>query len=122
MAKALRQSFPYVRGMVSMEGWGVHFLASMSPIPNLTAAELARRMPPAAVADMLEWGPARTAEGQFAMLLSKEVSLDDYLLRKGEDIPPLDDDRPVNEYYLLRLYLPAKWSRALYAMGYKLTG
>ncbi|HTC94300.1 MAG TPA: fused MFS/spermidine synthase [Terriglobales bacterium] len=113
MIKALKESFPYVRGMVSVEGWGLHVVASMSPIPNLTPAELASRMPPAAVADFLEWGPGRTAEEQFAILLAHEIPLDEFLRTQGEGIPPLDDDRPVNEYFLLRSWLPEKWSRAL---------
>ncbi len=116
MAKALQQSFPYVRGMVSVEGWGFHFLASMSPIPDFTPAELARRMPPSAVADLLEWGPGKTAEEDFALMLSQKVPLDDLVHSLPVNIQPLDDDRPVNEYYLLRSKLPGKWSRALYAM------
>ncbi|HZR27691.1 MAG TPA: fused MFS/spermidine synthase, partial [Terriglobales bacterium] len=50
ITKALKESFPYVRCLGSVEGWGFHFIASMSPIRNLTPAELASRMPPAAVA------------------------------------------------------------------------
>jgi len=105
-----------VRGMVSVEGWGFHFLASMSPIPDFTPAELARRMPPSAVADLLEWGPGKTAEEDFALVLSQKVPLDDLVHSLAVNIQPLDDDRPVNEYYLLRSKLPGKWSRALYAM------
>jgi len=116
MAKALKESFPYVRAMVSMEGWGLHFIASMSPIPNLTASELARRLPPAAAADLLEWGPGRTVEEQFQIILSNEFPIDDYIRQRGQGIQSLHDDRPVNEYYLLRSKLPLKWSTALYAM------
>jgi len=116
ITKALKESFPYVRCMGSVEGWGFHFIASMSPIRDLTPAELASRMPPAAVADMLEWGPGHTAEQQFALMLKDEVPLDQILEFKDINVQPLDDDRPVNEYYLLRAKLPIKWSRALYAM------
>ncbi len=117
ITKALKESFPYVRCMGSVEGWGFHFIASMSPIPNLTPAELASRMPAAAVADMLEWGPGHTAEQQFALMFRNEISVDQILEFKDIDVQPLDDDRPVNEYYLLRAKLPIKWSRALYAMA-----
>jgi spermidine synthase len=116
MAKALRESFPYIRVMVSMEGWGFHFICSMSPLPNLTAAELAHRLPPAAAADFLEWGPGRTVEEQFAILLANEVPVDAIIPQDAKDIPALHDDRPINEYYLLRSKLPVKWSNALYAM------
>src|SRR5581483_10320142 len=116
ITKALKESFPYVRCLGSVEGWGFHFIASMSPIRNLTPAELASRMPPAAVADILEWGPGHTAEQQFGLILRDEISLDQILEFKDIDVQPLDDDRPVNEYYLLRATLPSKSSRALYAM------
>ena len=116
MTKALQQSFPYVRCLVSLEGWGFHFLASMSPIPDLTPAELARRMPPAAVADLLEWGPGRTAEEDFGLVLSREIRLDVLTHSLTINVQPLDDDRPVNEYYLLRSRLPRRWGRALYAI------
>jgi hypothetical protein len=99
-----------------MEGWGFHFIASMSPLPNLTAAELARRLPPSAATDFLEWGPGRTVEEQFQILLSNEIPIDTIIREQGQGIQALHDDRPVNEYYLLRSKLPLKWSTALYAM------
>ena len=114
MAKALRESFPYVRCMVSVEGWGCHFLASMSPIPNFTAAELATHMPPAAVADLLEWGPGKSPEQQFAIVLSREISVDSIVNARGVPIQALHDDRPVNEYLWLRTTLPGKWGVSLY--------
>jgi len=117
ITKALQESFPYVRCFGSVEGWGFHFIASMKPIPNLTAAELVRRMPPAAVADMLEWGPAETAEGQFNLMLRNDVPLNQILEFNDLEVQPLADDRPVNEYYLLRALLPAQWSKMLYAMA-----
>ena len=39
-ARALQDSFPYVRAFQSRTAWGIHFLASDRPIPNLTAAQL----------------------------------------------------------------------------------
>ena len=61
VARALKESFPYVRVFHSVEGWGYHFLASDRPLPNPTAAELARRLPPKAAADLMEWGPETSA-------------------------------------------------------------
>lgn len=101
IAKSLRESFPYVRAFGSGEGFGYHFLASMSPIPALSAATLASHLPPTAVADLLEWGPESTAQAQFARVLNAEVSLDS-LIRPAASTPALQDDRPVNEYFLLR--------------------
>jgi spermidine synthase len=101
VAKALRESFPYVRVFPSIERSGWHFLASQSPIPRRTAADLAARLPASAVADLLEWGPEDTAVRQFAAVLDQETSLD-RLIRRNPGIPALQDDRPINEYYLLR--------------------
>jgi spermidine synthase len=121
VAKALRQSFAYVRVFRSIEGWGYHFLASSSPLATLSAAELARRMPPAAAADLVEWGPARDAAAQFDDVLRQELSLDG-LIERTPDVPALQDDRPVNEYFLLRrsgdsAYRRALWRRLLAHMG-----
>ncbi len=101
VARALKESFPYVRVFHSVEGWGYHFLASESPLPNPTAAELAQRLPARAASDLLEWGPETTAAGQFSRVLKNEISLDD-LMAQAPAAPPLQDDRPVNEYYVLR--------------------
>jgi spermidine synthase len=101
VAKALKESFPYVRVFPSIEQWGFHFLASESPIFRMTAEELAARLPAGAAADLVEWGPEDTAAQQFAVVLDQEIPLDD-LIRKSPGIPALQDDRPINEYYLLR--------------------
>ena len=108
IASALAASFRFVRVFGSVDGWGYHFLASDSPIPQRTAGELAERCPPAARADWVEWGPKKTAEEQFTAILEKEVPLS----RVMEPAPlalTLTDDRPVNEYYLVRQLLPGFW-------------
>jgi spermidine synthase len=97
MVSALRESFPHVRVFRSVEGWGFHCLAGRRPIPDLSAEELASRMPEAAARDLLEFGPHRTAEGQIDAVIGKEIPAE--ALGRG---PALKDDRPVNEYYLLR--------------------
>jgi spermidine synthase len=101
IARALKESFPYVRAFVSIEGMGVHYLASRQPIPRLSAAELARRMPPSAASDLVEWGPYPTAEQQLAVMLKREVPVD-WLISADINAPAMQDDRPVNEYYWLR--------------------
>jgi len=101
IARALKESFPYVRSFVSLEGWGIHFLASRQPIPNRSPADLAQRMPPAAVADLVEWGPFPTAEQQFAAVLKREIPID-AVIALDRSAPAMQDDRPINEYYLLR--------------------
>ena len=101
VVRALNDSFPYVRGFNSVEGWGIHFLASMTPIPHLSASELAQRVPPDAAHDLMEWGPASTPEEQFGIVLSHEVSLE-ALIQQAPNAPALQDDHPLNEYFILR--------------------
>ncbi len=101
IARALKESFPYVRAFVSIEGWGVHYLASRQPIPDRSATDLAKRMPASAAADLVEWGPFPTAEQQFAAVLKNEVPID-RIVALDVYAPAMQDDRPVNEYYMLR--------------------
>jgi spermidine synthase len=102
---ALKQSFPYVRAFIGIEGWGLHFLASDRPIQQLTAAELAAKLTPAAQRDLVEWGPFNTPEAQFAAELNRELNPDQIIaLLPGTHV--LDDDHPVNEYCFLR-----RWNR-----------
>lgn len=101
VVRALKDSFPYVRGFNSVEGWGIHFLASMTPIPYLSASELAEKLPPDAARDLMEWGPASSPEEQFGIVLSHEVSLE-ALIQQAPNAPALQDDHPLNEYFILR--------------------
>ncbi len=101
IARALQESFPYVRTFVGVEGWGIHFFASRQPIPERTAGEMAKRMPASAAADLVEWGPFPTAEQQFAAVLKREVAIE-RLIAVDKDVPAMQDDRPLNEYYMLR--------------------
>jgi spermidine synthase len=101
VARALKESFPYVRAFRSVEGWGYHFLASETLLPRFSAADLAERTPPAAARDLVEWGPAETSAEQFAIVLKQELTPDS-LIQKAPSVEALSDDRPVNEYFLLR--------------------
>jgi len=101
VARSLQESFPYVRVFHSLDNQGLHFLASDQPIVLRTARELAERMPTKAAQDMIEWGPEASAERQFSILLSRELTLDQ-LIAGAPRAPALQDDRPENEYDLLR--------------------
>jgi len=102
LIKAVMDIFPHVRGFRSVEGWGYHLLASAAPIPPTPAEALAAHLPERAARDLMEWGPYPTAVDQFAAVLSQELPLADM-------VPPgvagLTDDRPLNEYYFLRVNL-----------------
>jgi spermidine synthase len=101
VARALQNSFAYVRVFRGIEGWGWHFLASEQLIPVRSAAELVARMPVGAEHDMLECGPATTPEAQVGLLVSHQLSLAT-MVALSPKTPALQDDRPVNEYFLLR--------------------
>jgi spermidine synthase len=101
VALALRRSFPSVRVFRSVTDLGFHFLASDRLLPQRTENELAQRLPARAAADLVEWGPQRSAEEQFAKILHNEVPIDQ-LIAPAPATPALSDDRPINEYYALR--------------------
>jgi len=101
IGKSLGKSFPDVLVFRSIEGVGLHFLASFQPLRQRTGLELADRLPPAAARDLLEWGPASTTPIEFQTVLDRQSSLQD-LVNLAPEAPMLTDDRPVNEYFLLR--------------------
>jgi predicted membrane-bound spermidine synthase len=105
VARALAESFPYVRAFRSLDDFGVHFLASMKPIPKLSASELAAKLPQAAAQDLVEWGPASNPKQQFELVLQREVSIT-ALTQRERSLPALQDDRPTNEYFVLRRLSP----------------
>jgi spermidine synthase len=101
VARALKESFSYVRAFNCFEGPGIQFLASMAPIPRLSASELAEKLPSAAAHDLTEWGPAGNPREQFEMVLDRETSLA-ALIEQAPSAPAMMDDHPVNEYFMLR--------------------
>jgi len=101
VARALQRSFPHVRVFRSFEHFGYHFLASMSAIPDTSAPQLAARLPADAVRDLMEWGPESTPERQFQFILDSEVPLAN-IIQMDPEAPALQDDRPINEYFLAR--------------------
>jgi len=101
VARAIKNSFPYIRVFRGLEGWGWEFLASDRPIPLRSVAELTARMPARAVTDMMEWGPAPSPDQQMGLLLDHETTTD-AIIALSPTTPALTDDRPINEYFLLR--------------------
>jgi spermidine synthase len=101
IARALNESFPYVRAFVSIEGVGIHYFASRQPIPLRSPSDMAKRLPPSAAADLVEWGPFPTAEQMFAATLRREVPIS-RVIAVDSNAPAVEDDRPVNEYDLVR--------------------
>jgi spermidine synthase len=101
VTRALKESFPYLRIFRSATSPGWHFLASMDLIRQQSADEMLSRMPARAAADMIEWGPAKTPREQFQIMLSNELT-PEQMIQRAPGFPALRDDRPVNEYYILR--------------------
>ncbi len=102
IARTIREAFPHVRAFLARGGLGINFLASLAPLPRRTAADLAARLPAAAAADFVEWGPQTTASAQFEDVLGREVTVDALV---ADEAPRLTDDHPINEYFLLRRLL-----------------
>jgi hypothetical protein len=101
VALALRRSFPYVSVFAFGKDWGFHFLASDRPLASRSASELAQRLPARAAADLVEWEPEQSAHSRFEHLLQNELGIDQ-LVAMSPATPALSDDRPINEYYVLR--------------------
>jgi spermidine synthase len=116
VARALAESFPYLRVFRSIAGWGFHFTASDRPILRPTAEEMVQRMPPAAVRDMMEWGPEATPEKQFSVVLNRECSMSQ-IIALAPAAPAMVDNWPVNEYFVMRANLGPSWQRFLGNVG-----
>ena len=98
--RSVQNAFPYVRCFHSVTGWGLHMLASMEPIDNWTAGQISASMPIAAADDLLEWSPSQDLPAYFAQVLAREGQ-PDQMLNPNPEIR-ITDDRPFNEYFLLR--------------------
>jgi spermidine synthase len=101
VARALQNSFRYVRVFQWPRDGGFHFLASNRQLPSYGAYELAQRLPPASADDLVEWGPRLTTKEQFEMILDGEIQIAD-LIGRSPSTPALSDDRPINEYFAIR--------------------
>jgi len=116
VTRSLRNSFPYVRAFP--DEFGIHYLCSDRPISGSTPEELVRRMPAGAVRDFTEWdelsadGPVDAAQDRLSDLLKGEITLDQ-LIAGSPDTPALTDDRPINEYYVVRNRLPREHATSL---------
>ncbi|MGH7042267.1 MAG: hypothetical protein ACREFY_09055, partial [Acetobacteraceae bacterium] len=104
VALALRQVFPYVLVFRAEHGMGngVHFIASMTPIHAPDVAAFIARMPPRARQDLMEWEGSRSLRSVVGTLLARQEPLAAVLPPAQSAIPALSDDRPFNEYFVLR--------------------
>lgn len=100
VTRAIKRAFPHVRIYRSFEGWGFHFLASQQPLPPLNAQRLLANLPAGARADLAEWVPEDQVDRLFQTTMALELPAQVIFAQKIA--PALSDDRPINEYYLLR--------------------
>jgi predicted membrane-bound spermidine synthase len=101
---ALRASFRHVIVSASVEGKGMHFLASMTPIAEPDLSALAARIPETAKADMVEWSADKRVEPLLLAMLRTTNDAGLVLNAPIEGADMITDDRPFNEYYILRRY------------------
>ncbi len=97
---ALRKHFSHVKMLDSIEGWGVHFLASDAPIKEMNSAEFAKALPEKAQRDFMEWAGQRSFEEATSLSLRplpakpwQSESFAEY---------EMTDDMPYNEFSLFR--------------------
>ncbi len=108
VTRSILESFPHVRAFVSISDWGIHYLASETPIPSASAEGMLARMPEAAVRDMVEWGSAQPID-YFRAMLAREIDPRRLTSRSGsEGVIALTDDRPVNEFFFVRRHLSGR--------------
>jgi spermidine synthase len=109
VALALAHSFPYLRAFRAADPrfpllHGIYFIASLQPIHVPAVAAFAARMPAGARRDLLEWEGQRSLRPVVAGILSGEVPVRTILPPPDTRIPAISDDRPFNEYFVLRKY------------------
>jgi predicted membrane-bound spermidine synthase len=100
VALALKESFPYIlafKGAV-----GLHLIASTTPLRVPNADEFVKRMPLAARKDLVEWEHETSPQTAARGILARQIPFDSLLPAPDSRVPALSDDRPYNEYNLLR--------------------
>jgi spermidine synthase len=103
IVRSVMDEFPHVRIFLSIDGWGYHVLASRQPIEVPTATALLARLPAPAKRDLLEWSATQDLQADLEKVLANEVP-PERLLKSNPRIR-VTDDRPYNEYFLLRDFL-----------------
>jgi spermidine synthase len=100
VVRSAATSFPHVRCFVSIEGWGLHILASEDPIEMRPASQLVARLPEDAKKDLLEWAPTPDLTNYLNAVLMQEHRPEEILNSNIQ--AEITDDDPINEYFILR--------------------
>ncbi len=102
--RSVSNEFPHVKVFHSVEGWGWHILASLTPMRTPSAAEMTARLPERAKADLVEWFGGRDVREVAARILQRETDV--RRLMSADERLVITDDRPYNEYFFLRRHWP----------------
>ncbi len=108
--RSAADAFPFIRIYQSHHGFGLHILLSRQPIEVPTPEEFIERLPPEALADLMEWAPPGTEPSQFIQeqVLERELALE--TLTGPAEGPRISDDQPFNEYFVMRRWMSARTS------------
>ncbi|MGH8544619.1 MAG: hypothetical protein ACREX3_13525 [Gammaproteobacteria bacterium] len=103
VVRSAAEEFQHIRVYPSFLGWGWHIILSEEPLSEPSIEEFIARMPPRARDDLLEWN--RRTHGDLdsfvSDILSTRIPIERVL---GDNLDVrIDDDRPYNEYYLVRV-------------------
>jgi len=98
--QSIQESFPHVWGFPSIDGWGLHLIASMEPFGPLDADVMAARMPESAKKDLTEWETSQDAADYLRQVVTNGYPTL-FFVNPNPKIQ-VTDDRPFNEYFLLR--------------------
>jgi len=99
VANAIHAVFPFIRICHSFAGWGYHFFASMQPFDMPNVETFVHRLPAKARTDFIEWEAGKNAGTLYEEMLKTEIPI--RIL--GSDLnASVTDDRPINEYFLIR--------------------
>ncbi len=107
IANSLIAVFPYVRAFRSYDGAGIHYLASASPIRNITVQEAFEKMPPKVIQDINEWPYYGGVDAKTGLQEVLKAELDMRRLSSEDKAVIVSDNRPYNEYYLVRRAIAA---------------
>ncbi|MBM3974997.1 MAG: hypothetical protein FJ301_12950 [Planctomycetes bacterium] len=108
VVNTLQREFPHVLVYRAFEATpdvplhlaGTHVLAAEWPLQPPTVQQAIARMPEAAKKDLVEWHPQMPLEMAWEYILKQRMPLTDAL--PANDRLGITDDRPYNEYFLLR--------------------
>jgi len=100
VSRSIKESFPYIKVFKALKGNGYHYFASMKPFAIPAASTFIARMPERAKVDLMEWFPNMTIETIVEAMLKNEISIES--ISSSDPSIYISDDRPYNEYFILR--------------------